>query len=172
MNSRRDMLVQTGSALAVLGLLGESTTRAETGKAPPGVPVGKHAVVPLPFDPKKLNGLSEAMIESHHDNNYAGAVRNLNKVEEDLARLQGGTAQGLPGGRTARTRARLCELRDPARILLRQPGRQRQVRRRDCEVAGNGPGRNRPLGRGVSRHRSESLRRQRLGGARLRFSHP
>ncbi|HEY2902742.1 MAG TPA: Fe-Mn family superoxide dismutase [Polyangia bacterium] len=46
---------------------------------------GKHAVVPLPFDPKKLNGISEHMIVSHHDNNYAGAVKNLNKVEENLA---------------------------------------------------------------------------------------
>jgi Fe-Mn family superoxide dismutase len=46
---------------------------------------GKHAVVPLPFDPKKLVGISERMIVSHHDNNYAAAVKNLNKVEEQLA---------------------------------------------------------------------------------------
>jgi Fe-Mn family superoxide dismutase len=40
---------------------------------------GQHALVPLPFDPKKLRGISE--------NNYGGAVRNLNKVETALASL-------------------------------------------------------------------------------------
>jgi superoxide dismutase, Fe-Mn family len=48
---------------------------------------GQHAVVPLPFDPKKLKGISEALIVSHHDNNYGGAVRNLNKVEAALAAI-------------------------------------------------------------------------------------
>ena len=46
---------------------------------------GDHAVVPLPFDPAKLDGLSEKLLVSHHDNNYAAAVANLNKVEKDLA---------------------------------------------------------------------------------------
>ena len=46
---------------------------------------GKQAIVPLPFDPKKLTGISEKMIVSHHENNYAGAVKNLNKVEEAIA---------------------------------------------------------------------------------------
>jgi len=44
-----------------------------------------HAVKPLPFDPKKLAGLSEKLLVSHHDNNYAGAVRNLNGVEAALS---------------------------------------------------------------------------------------
>ncbi len=48
---------------------------------------GKHPVVPLSFDPTKLTGLSERLIRSHHENNYAGAVKNLNRVEEELARL-------------------------------------------------------------------------------------
>jgi Fe-Mn family superoxide dismutase len=46
---------------------------------------GRHAPVPLPFAAGKLAGISERMIVSHHDNNYAGAVKNLNKVEEQLA---------------------------------------------------------------------------------------
>src|ERR1051325_8758745 len=46
---------------------------------------GRHQPVPLPFDPAKLAGLSERMIVSHHDNNYAGAVKNLNKCEEQIA---------------------------------------------------------------------------------------
>ena len=53
----------------------------------PGVPPGKHAIKPLPFDPRKLHGLSERLIVSHHENNYAGALKNLNKVEEELAKM-------------------------------------------------------------------------------------
>src|SRR5262245_55830667 len=48
---------------------------------------GKHSILPLPFDPTKLTGLSELLIRSHHQNNYSGAVKNLNRVEEELARL-------------------------------------------------------------------------------------
>lgn len=58
-----------------------------------GVAPGKHQVVPLPFDPKKLRGLSERLLTSHHENNYGGAVRSLNKVEEEIAR----TTKDTPG---------------------------------------------------------------------------
>ncbi len=53
-----------------------------------GVGPGQHRIVPLPFDPRKLNGISEKMIMSHHENNYAGAVKNLNRTEEMLAGLK------------------------------------------------------------------------------------
>ena len=46
-----------------------------------------HPVRPLPFDGRKLDGISERMIVSHHENNYGGAVKNLNKVEEELSRV-------------------------------------------------------------------------------------
>lgn len=61
-------------------------------------PAGKHEIAPLPFDPKGLKGISEKMIVSHHDNNYAGAVRNLNKVEGDLALVTKDTAGFVVGG--------------------------------------------------------------------------
>jgi len=48
---------------------------------------GKHEIVPLPFDPAKLAGISERMIRSHWENNYSGAIKNLNKVEEQLATI-------------------------------------------------------------------------------------
>ena len=99
MISRRDVLLQTGSALAVLGVLGESVAHGENKRlvtAP--VAVGKHTVVPLPFDAKKLKGLSERMVVSHHDNNYAGAVTNLNKVEEELALVHKDTPGFLVAG--------------------------------------------------------------------------
>jgi Fe-Mn family superoxide dismutase len=58
----------------------------------------KHQPVPLPFDPAKLTGLSERMIVSHHDNNYAGAIKNLNKVEEQLAATNKDTPGFLVAG--------------------------------------------------------------------------
>jgi Fe-Mn family superoxide dismutase len=50
-----------------------------------------HTPIPLPFAPGALNGISERMIVSHHDNNYAGAVRNLNVIEEQLRAIDGTT---------------------------------------------------------------------------------
>lgn len=45
---------------------------------------GQHKPKPLPFDPAKLKGLSEKLIRSHHENNYGGAVKALNAVEQRL----------------------------------------------------------------------------------------
>jgi superoxide dismutase, Fe-Mn family len=80
-----------------------STTPAPAGSGPAapghaGVPPGQHQVKPLPFDPKGLRGLSERLIVSHHDNNYAGALKNLNKVEEELARVTADTPPFVLGG--------------------------------------------------------------------------
>src|SRR2546426_6475323 len=50
-----------------------------------------HTVKPLPFDASKLRGLSEKLIVSHHENNYGGAVKNLNRPEEELARVSKAT---------------------------------------------------------------------------------
>jgi Fe-Mn family superoxide dismutase len=46
-----------------------------------------HQPKPLPFDPAKLNGLSEKLLRSHFDNNYSGAVRRLGQIETQLAAL-------------------------------------------------------------------------------------
>lgn len=45
---------------------------------------GLHQSKPLPFDPAKLKGISEKLIRSHHENNYSGAVKALNAVEQRL----------------------------------------------------------------------------------------
>lgn len=39
---------------------------------------------PLPFDAKRLNGLSEKLIQSHWENNYGGAVKALNALRGRL----------------------------------------------------------------------------------------
>jgi Fe-Mn family superoxide dismutase len=48
---------------------------------------GEHQLKPLPFDPGKLHGLSEKLITSHHQNNYGGAVKRLNLIEQQLGAL-------------------------------------------------------------------------------------
>ncbi|MGH8686539.1 MAG: hypothetical protein ACREVQ_02410 [Burkholderiales bacterium] len=45
------------------------------------------ALQDLPFSPATLRGLSERLIQSHHQNNYAGAVRRLLAIREQLATL-------------------------------------------------------------------------------------
>src|SRR6185369_10231075 len=47
----------------------------------------KFRVQPLAFNPEKIKGLSAKLLNSHHDNNYAGAVKRLNAITEQLARL-------------------------------------------------------------------------------------
>lgn len=49
----------------------------------------------LPFDPVALNRLSPALITSHHQNNYGGAVKRLNTIRKDLAAMPFATAPGF-----------------------------------------------------------------------------
>jgi Fe-Mn family superoxide dismutase len=76
--NRREALVALSVGSAAAALPGFSLQDPE---AKPGT----HEVKPLSFDPTELRGLSEKLIASHHGNNYAGAVRNLNKVEAELS---------------------------------------------------------------------------------------
>ena len=95
--TRRDAIrgMVVGSAELVIRSLSASTASAEIG-SPSGsqqsaeatqIPRtfrGQHQVKPLPFDPAKLKGLSEKLLRSHHENNYTGAVKALNAVEQRL----------------------------------------------------------------------------------------
>jgi Fe-Mn family superoxide dismutase len=46
-----------------------------------------YVMKPLACDPTRLAGLSEKLILSHYENNYGGAVKRLNAIEESLAAL-------------------------------------------------------------------------------------
>lgn len=46
----------------------------------------QHTPLPLPFDPKNLNGLSSKLMQSHWENNYGGAVKALNAIRLRLTR--------------------------------------------------------------------------------------
>lgn len=51
-----------------------------------------YAVMPLPFKPPRLDGLSERLLASHYENNYGGALRRLNAIEQRLATLDHASA--------------------------------------------------------------------------------
>ena len=52
-------------------------------------------IQPMPFDPSALAGLSVRLLESHHQNNYGGAVRRLNAIRDQLANTRFATAAGF-----------------------------------------------------------------------------
>ncbi len=51
--------------------------------------------LPLAIDPARLDGLSEKLVRSHHQNNYAGAVKRLNAIREQLAGIEFAIAPGF-----------------------------------------------------------------------------
>jgi Fe-Mn family superoxide dismutase len=53
-----------------------------------------YAVKPLGCDPSRIKGMSERLIVSHYENNYGGAVKRLNLIEEQLAGLDFKNAPG------------------------------------------------------------------------------
>ena len=46
-----------------------------------------YAMKPLACDPQRVRGMSERLLVSHYENNYGGAVKRLNQIEEQLAGL-------------------------------------------------------------------------------------
>jgi Fe-Mn family superoxide dismutase len=52
-------------------------------------------IKPIGCDPARVKGLSERMIVSHYENNYGGAVKRLNLIEEQLAGLDYTKVAGL-----------------------------------------------------------------------------
>lgn len=50
---------------------------------------------PLTLDLSTLDGLSPQLVASHHENNYAGAVKRLNAIRQQLAQLDWAAAPGF-----------------------------------------------------------------------------
>lgn len=77
------------------GLAATASSGAALAAEPAAAPaMGPYAPKPLPFNPAAIPGLSEKLLTSHHDNNYAGAVKRLNAIVADFARLDVGSAPG------------------------------------------------------------------------------
>jgi Fe-Mn family superoxide dismutase len=87
--TRREVLgVIAGASVATL--IGAPVAQGEIIMAETDLPPayrGAHQPKALPFDPTKLRGLSEKLLRSHHDNNYTGAVKRLNLIQQQLGQL-------------------------------------------------------------------------------------
>src|SRR5438876_2337632 len=94
---RRAMTIMAagGAGAALTNLVGADEVKATTEEqAATAIPIarafaGKHQPKPLPFDPTRLKGISEKLIKSHWENNYGGAVKALNAVEQRLGAMLG-----------------------------------------------------------------------------------
>ena len=85
----------TSSVIAALmdvtrgrNVMAEETPRTSTA-SPQLAPAyrGANQIKPLPFEASKLKGLSEKLITSHHQNNYGGAVKRLNQIQQQIGSL-------------------------------------------------------------------------------------
>ena len=108
-------LMTLGCVAMVTACVGRRGAQVETAETPgdpnmttPNALAGTHTIVPLPFAPSSLVGLSEAMIKSHHENNYASAIDGLNQVEQDLSNISPDT----PGYMVASLRERELTFRN------------------------------------------------------------
>src|SRR5471030_2210224 len=54
-----------------------------------------YSTKPLSCDPARIKGMSERLIVSNYENNYGGAVKRLNLIEEKLAEVDYPTAPGF-----------------------------------------------------------------------------
>jgi superoxide dismutase, Fe-Mn family len=54
-----------------------------------------YAMKALSCDPVRIKGMSERLIVSHYENNYGGAVKRLNLIDEQLAQLEFDKAAGF-----------------------------------------------------------------------------
>lgn len=93
MIDRRGLLA-AGAVMTVgaAALAPAAASAAATAAVPPATSGFAPQPLPLPFDPKTIIGLSEKLLVSHHDNNYAGAVKRLGTIEGQLAALDPATA--------------------------------------------------------------------------------
>ena len=83
------------TAATVLAVAAPAAATAQAPAAPAGRPAPTFTPKPLPFDPKTVAGLSEKLLVSHHDNNYAGAVRRLGQIMGQFAALDPAAAPGF-----------------------------------------------------------------------------
>ncbi|HEY0480507.1 MAG TPA: Fe-Mn family superoxide dismutase [Kofleriaceae bacterium] len=102
MNRRESIGSIAGAVVATVAATRVSFAKAAEKPALTPVALGGHKPVPLPFNPAKLTGLSEKLLTSHHDNNYTGAVKNLNAVELELDKV----TKETPGFQVAALRER------------------------------------------------------------------
>jgi Fe-Mn family superoxide dismutase len=87
--TRREFLIQTSTGVALATLAPDlfpatSSPEATMKQTAPATFTAVHELKPLPFDPAKLDGLSEKLVHSHWENNYGGSVKALNTLRPRL----------------------------------------------------------------------------------------
>jgi Fe-Mn family superoxide dismutase len=84
--SKRETLALLGAsaAAAMLAKAAGAQTVTNASDEALGSLKGGREPKPLPFNPAKLDGLSEKLIRSHWENNYVGSVKALNMISERL----------------------------------------------------------------------------------------
>jgi Fe-Mn family superoxide dismutase len=83
-DASRRVFIRGAAALVAAGTLTQTVKAAEEKRSSGPAFDAQQSPVPLPFDPKSLNGISEKLIQSHWENNYSGAVKALNTVRGRL----------------------------------------------------------------------------------------
>jgi Fe-Mn family superoxide dismutase len=88
----RRQFVQIAGLATIAGSHNSAAAVTEAGTAAAAMPsIGAgtfdhvSSPLPLPFDTRKLAGLSERLLQSHWENNYGGAVKALNAVRSRLS---------------------------------------------------------------------------------------
>jgi superoxide dismutase, Fe-Mn family len=76
----------TAAGVIATTALNQPLAAAQAASPPGRLPV-PHEIKSMPFDPSHIKGMSEKILISHYENNYAGAVKRLNAIEAQLASL-------------------------------------------------------------------------------------
>jgi hypothetical protein len=92
-----------------------------------GGAVMTYRIKPLSCDPAKIKGMSERLIVSHYENNYSGAVKRLNQIDEQLAELDYAKAAGFLINGLKLEQLVAIELDGPARAVLRRTRRPKRT---------------------------------------------
>ena len=79
--NRRDFIAVAAGAAVLAGATDALAQQQASAPKP------QYEIKKLPFDPAKVKGLSEKMLQSHWANNYSGAVKRLNAIDAQLAGL-------------------------------------------------------------------------------------
>src|SRR6266851_2475139 len=93
---RRDFLHGVGLApgVAAVSTLIQQPAQAQTAPQSGAKPMA-YAIKPFALDPKSVKGISEKILISHYENNYAGAVKRLIAIAAQLAELDFAKAPGF-----------------------------------------------------------------------------
>ncbi len=96
--NRRNILTTVGiGAVAASGAVAAQTPTSATSpnNAPTRIARPVYTPRPLPYPAGSIAGLSERLLTSHHDNNYAGAANRIAAIQTQIERLDLAIAPGF-----------------------------------------------------------------------------